>query len=62
MTKRRTEIRTPAPCSEEPEVRKVNGMSDFERYIVDCNCGYALMGNTEEEALALWRKHKEGLI
>lgn len=51
-----------APCSEEPKVRKVSGMTDFERYVVDCDCGYALMGNTEEAALALWRKHKEGLI
>jgi len=62
MTVKRTKVREPAPCSEEPKVRKVNGMTAFERYIVDCDCGYALVGNTEEAAVALWHKHKEGLI
>ena len=45
-----------------PGTTRLDGVPYMERWVIHCDCGTTVFGNTEDECKASWLKHAEGKL
>lgn len=43
-----------------PEAMRLEGVPYLDRYVIYCDCGLTIFGNTKDLCEQTWRKHKAG--
>lgn len=61
--KRITVVKKKPKCSFRlPVAEKVDGVPYLDRWVIYCDCGCTIFGNTEAEAQSTWYRHIEGKL
>lgn len=45
-----------------PDAERLRGVPYMERWMIYCDCGCTILGNSEEDCKATWRRHVEGRL